>query len=82
MTREPIDLPQNVEDLQLMSLQLREELIDTKVARDHLEETLKADALFLKEQVRLMFMHRIINELWKCRIKNFSPIRFYINEFY
>uniref|UniRef100_A0A915HUC4 Rabaptin GTPase-Rab5 binding domain-containing protein n=1 Tax=Romanomermis culicivorax TaxID=13658 RepID=A0A915HUC4_ROMCU len=50
MTREAIDLPQTVEELHVYCLRLREELIEAKIAKDHLEETLKSELLFAKDQ--------------------------------
>lgn len=52
MQREAIDLPQTVEELQLFTLQLREELIESKASREHLEESLKSEILFMRDQVQ------------------------------
>jgi len=51
MQREPIDLPQTVDELQLACLQLREELIEERAAREHLEESLKSEVLCLRDQM-------------------------------
>lgn len=53
MQREAIDLPQTVEELQLFTLQLREELIEAKASREHLEESLKSEILFMRDQVSI-----------------------------
>ncbi len=55
MQREAIEVPQSVEDLQLLCLQLREELIETRAAKEHLEDSSKSELLFLKEQVGSTF---------------------------
>lgn len=51
MQRECIDLPQSVDELQEACLGLREELIETRAAKEHLEDSLKSENLFLKEQL-------------------------------
>ncbi|VDP19793.1 unnamed protein product [Soboliphyme baturini] len=51
LRREKIDLPQTVEELQLLCLQLKEELIDSKAALEHLEDALKSEIFFLKDKV-------------------------------
>ena len=48
---EPIDLPQDIDEMQFYCLKLREELITTLVAKERNEETLKSEILFLKEQM-------------------------------
>lgn len=52
MQNETIDLPNNMEDLQLMLLRLREELIVAKLAKEHIEETLRSEILFMKERAK------------------------------
>lgn len=52
MQSEPINLPEKTEDMHLMLLKLREELITAKVAREHLEESLRADLTFVRTQLR------------------------------
>uniref|UniRef100_A0A914VXL3 FYVE-type domain-containing protein n=1 Tax=Plectus sambesii TaxID=2011161 RepID=A0A914VXL3_9BILA len=51
MRAEAIELPQTVDELQLMCLQLREELIETRAAKEHVEETFKGDVGLLKEAI-------------------------------
>lgn len=48
---EPIDLPQDIDEVQFYCLKLREELITTLVSKERNEETLKSEILFLKEQM-------------------------------
>ena len=48
---EPIDLPQDIDEMQFYCLKLREELITTLVAKERNEETLRSEILFLKEQM-------------------------------
>ncbi len=48
---EPIDLPQDIDEMQFYCLKLREELITTLVSKERNEETLKSEILFLKEQI-------------------------------
>lgn len=48
---EPIDLPQDIDEMQFYCLKLREELITTLVAKERNEETMKSEILFLKEQM-------------------------------
>ena len=38
--------------MHLLILKTREELITAKVAKEHLEDTLKSEIMFLKDQVR------------------------------
>lgn len=51
LQEENIDLPNDVEELQLLVLRLREDVIQAKVAREHTEDTLRSELLFLKDQV-------------------------------
>lgn len=48
---EAIDLPQNVDDLQFLCLQLREELIDDRAAREHLIGELQDELEITKQQL-------------------------------
>lgn len=51
MQNEIIDLPEQMEDIHLLLLRYREELITSKLAKERLEEKLKSEASFLKAQV-------------------------------
>lgn len=39
--------------MQLLLLRYREDIIEAKVSKEHVEEALKSEILFLKDQVRL-----------------------------
>jgi Rab GTPase-binding effector protein 1 len=52
MQNEVINLPETMEDMQLLLLNLREELITAKVARERVEEKLRGEASILRKQVR------------------------------
>ena len=41
--------------MQLLLLRYREDIIAAKVSKEHLEETLKSEILFLKDQVGFSF---------------------------
>ncbi|XP_036610269.1 rab GTPase-binding effector protein 1 isoform X1 [Trichosurus vulpecula] len=45
-------LPESAEDLQELVLKYRENMISVRTAADHVEEKLKAEILFLKEQIQ------------------------------
>ncbi|XP_069470706.1 rab GTPase-binding effector protein 1 isoform X3 [Ambystoma mexicanum] len=45
-------LPESIEDLNELVLKYREDIISVRTAADHLEEKLKAEILFLKEQIQ------------------------------
>ncbi|KAM9321316.1 rab GTPase-binding effector protein 1 [Gastrophryne carolinensis] len=45
-------LPETVEELHMLVLKYREDIISVRTASDHLEEKLKAEILFLKEQIQ------------------------------
>ena len=47
MRSEPINFPSEVDQLQFMCLQLREELIEEKAAKNHIEQTLKGEVAML-----------------------------------
>uniref|UniRef100_A0A7E4UW71 FYVE-type domain-containing protein n=1 Tax=Panagrellus redivivus TaxID=6233 RepID=A0A7E4UW71_PANRE len=49
---QPIDLPQNIEQLQFMCLQLKEELIVERAAKEHLMSVSKDDIAIAQEQAR------------------------------
>lgn len=51
MQNESIELPSNMDDMQLLLLKFREDIITAKVARKHMEENLRSELLFLKDQV-------------------------------
>ncbi|ESO97854.1 hypothetical protein LOTGIDRAFT_228394 [Lottia gigantea] len=51
LQNEDINLPDNMEEMQLLLLKYREEIIAAKVAKEHLEDTLRSEILFLKDQV-------------------------------
>ncbi|CAL4060506.1 unnamed protein product, partial [Meganyctiphanes norvegica] len=51
LQNEFINLPDNMEEMQLLLLRYREDIIAAKVSKEHLEETLKSEILFLKDQV-------------------------------
>lgn len=42
------------QEMQLLLLRYREDIIAAKVSKEHLEETLKSEILFLKDQVSLL----------------------------
>ncbi|KAK6743173.1 hypothetical protein RB195_010439 [Necator americanus] len=51
MRAEPIDLPQNADQLQFLCLQMREELIELKSARQHEQNELRDEIALLREQI-------------------------------
>ena len=51
MQNEIIDLPEKLEDIHLLLLRYREDLITVKLAKERLEEKLKSEVSFLKAQV-------------------------------
>nr|XP_053627273.1 rab GTPase-binding effector protein 1-like isoform X3 [Cherax quadricarinatus] len=51
LQNEMINLPNNMEEMQLLLLRYREDIIAAKVSKEYLEETLKSEILFLKDQV-------------------------------
>ena len=51
MQNEIINLPEKLEDIHLLLLRYREDLITTKLAKERLEEKLKSEVSFLKAQV-------------------------------
>ncbi|VDI26251.1 Rab GTPase-binding effector protein 1 [Mytilus galloprovincialis] len=51
LQNEDINLPNNIEEMQLLLLKYREEIIQSKVAKEHTEETLKSEIMFLKDQI-------------------------------
>lgn len=50
LQNEDINLPNNLEEMQLLLLKYREEIIRAKVAKEHIEDTLKSEILFLKDR--------------------------------
>ncbi|XP_060079265.1 rab GTPase-binding effector protein 1-like [Ylistrum balloti] len=51
LQNEDINLPSSLEEMQLLLLKYREEIIKAKVAKEHTEDTLKGEIMFLKDQV-------------------------------
>lgn len=51
LQNEIINLPDNMEDMQLLLLRYREDIIEAKVSKEHQEEGLKSEILFLKDRV-------------------------------
>ncbi|XP_033747222.1 rab GTPase-binding effector protein 1-like [Pecten maximus] len=51
LQNEDINLPPGLEEMQLLLLKYREEIIQAKVAKEHIEDTLKGEIMFLKDQV-------------------------------
>ncbi|EYC30448.1 hypothetical protein Y032_0005g2654 [Ancylostoma ceylanicum] len=51
MRAEPIDLPQSADQLQFLCLQMREELIELKSARQHEQNELRDEVALLREQI-------------------------------
>lgn len=51
LQNEDINLPSSLEEMQLLLLKYREEIIQAKVAKEHTEDTLKGEIMFLKDQV-------------------------------
>lgn len=52
MRNELIDLPDSLEDLQLFCLKLREELIEERAAKEHLDESMKSEVAYLQSQMQ------------------------------
>ncbi|PWA24362.1 hypothetical protein CCH79_00011923 [Gambusia affinis] len=50
--QEDWQMPNTVQDLQGLVLQLRDDVVALRTAADHVEEKLKAEILFLKEQIQ------------------------------
>ncbi|XP_014906847.1 rab GTPase-binding effector protein 1 isoform X1 [Poecilia latipinna] len=50
--QEDFQMPNTVQDLQGLVLQLRDDVVALRTAADHVEEKLKAEILFLKEQIQ------------------------------
>ncbi|CDW53278.1 FYVE zinc finger family protein [Trichuris trichiura] len=48
---EVINLPQTVDELHILCLQLKEELLESRIAEEHLEESLRSDLIFVKSQL-------------------------------
>ncbi|KAK8376557.1 hypothetical protein O3P69_009875 [Scylla paramamosain] len=53
LQNEIINLPDNMEDMQLLLLRYREDIIEAKVSKEHQEESLKSEILFLKDRVSI-----------------------------
>ena len=51
MQEESINLPNTVEELHLLLLKYREDIIAAKVAKEHIADTKKSEILFLKDQI-------------------------------
>ena len=54
MREEAIELPQTVAELQLMCLQLREELIEARAAKEHLQAETGGEIGLLNEQASVV----------------------------
>jgi len=50
LQNESINLPTSMDDMQLLLLKFREDIITAKVAQAHMEENLRSELLFLKDQ--------------------------------
>uniref|UniRef100_A0A7N8WM39 Rab GTPase-binding effector protein 1 n=1 Tax=Mastacembelus armatus TaxID=205130 RepID=A0A7N8WM39_9TELE len=50
--QEDFQMPNTVQELQSLVLQLREDMVALRTSADHMEEKLKAEILFLKEQIQ------------------------------
>lgn len=50
--QEDFQMPNTVQELHILVLQLREDLVALRTSADHMEEKLKAEILFLKEQIQ------------------------------
>lgn len=51
LQNEDINLPNNLDEMQLLLLKYREEIIAAKVAKEHSEETLRSEQVFLRSQL-------------------------------
>ncbi|KAK2172041.1 hypothetical protein NP493_998g00053 [Ridgeia piscesae] len=51
MQEESIDLPNKIEDMQLLLLKYREDIITAKIAKEQMEENLRSEMLFLRDQM-------------------------------
>ncbi|KAI0216904.1 Rab GTPase-binding effector protein 1 [Lamellibrachia satsuma] len=51
MQEESIDLPNKIEDMQLLLLKYREDIITAKIAKEQTEESLHSQMLFLRDRV-------------------------------
>ncbi|XP_006029225.2 rab GTPase-binding effector protein 1, partial [Alligator sinensis] len=64
-------LPESMEELRKLLLKYREDIISVRTAADHLEERLKAEILFLKEQIRAeQCLKETIEETLQMEIEN------------
>lgn len=52
MQSEEINLPNNLEEMQLLLLKYREDIIAAKVAKDHMEENMRSEMMFMHSQVQ------------------------------
>ncbi|KAM6984043.1 rab GTPase-binding effector protein 1 [Tautogolabrus adspersus] len=50
--QEDFQMPNTVQELQSLAIRLREDLVSLRTSADHMEEKLKAEILFLKEQIQ------------------------------
>uniref|UniRef100_A0A7N9ATR9 Rab GTPase-binding effector protein 1 n=1 Tax=Mastacembelus armatus TaxID=205130 RepID=A0A7N9ATR9_9TELE len=55
--QEDFQMPNTVQELQSLVLQLREDMVALRTSADHMEEKLKAEILFLKEQIQMVNLH-------------------------
>ena len=51
LQEETISLPTDMEELHLVLLQYREDVIRNRIAKEHAEENMKNEILFLKDQL-------------------------------
>ncbi|KAL5016860.1 hypothetical protein ScPMuIL_006449 [Solemya velum] len=51
LQNEDINLPDSLEEMQLLLLKYREDIISAKVSQEHTEDTLKSEILFLKDRL-------------------------------
>jgi Rab GTPase-binding effector protein 1 len=51
MQDETINLPTDVEELHLILLQYREDVIKSRIAKEHIEDSLKSEIHFLKDRI-------------------------------
>lgn len=52
LQEETLQLPSNSDDLHVIVLQLREDLIESQSLREHMEEKLRGELTFLRDQLK------------------------------
>lgn len=61
------------QEMQLLLLRYREDIIAAKVSKEHQEETLKSEILFLKDQVSVGDRTKLVEGLWlNCPLATFA----------